>query len=419
MENKPDEYVVLEATYPHKLLLCMKMLLNGKKSLLQDEKFFLQQFQKLYPNCKNELTLLKLAYEQNIVDDFLEADSGEKWRKNTVVKKSLRILVKIIPEYCAVLLVESLMFAMGWDFKVREKRTWKCGEKEKSHFHDRMKIQAKNQMEILGEIQPDESRSIPDRKHFTGVIEETSLDDSKDVAGYAAKTDHSLPESKEEIHPLKRKYHHEKKNHVVPPKRPVEVPVNKKVKDVSPTEELLSQKPEQVKFYKMMTFSVRAKLTKALLGDTQSQCAIGDFYADSSSNHLDYKEAIRWYEAAAEKGSERAYFEIGKIYDKDGVQKKHGKEIAIKIYQKLAEQGYPTAQCVLGMKYRLGDGVPENLKEAEKWLYKAAIQQHDAAIRNLADLYFSIGDTVNSQKWYQIGATRGDRHCCNKYKPKR
>lgn len=87
------------------------------------------------------------------------------------------------------------------------------------------------------------------------------------------------------------------------------------------------------------------------------------------------------------------------------------KDKALKIYRKLAVRGYPTAQCVLGMKYRLGDGVKENLKEAAKWLERSALQGHDAAIRNLADLYRSTGELKKAEKWYRIGAAKGDEYC--------
>ncbi len=80
----------------------------------------------------------------------------------------------------------------------------------------------------------------------------------------------------------------------------------------------------------------------------------------------------------------------------------------------MAEQGLPTAQCILGMKYWFGDGVEIDFKKAINWLQKAAAQKHDAAIRSLADLYAAINDSENAYRWYKIGASYGDDYCRKK-----
>ena len=129
-ETEIGDYLIIEATYPHKLLLCMKKVLSDKKVLLQEEELFLQKFAEQFPECENELILLKIGYEQNIIDNFLEANDRELWHKKVILKKSLRILVEIVPEYCAVLLIESLMFILNWDITVTIKREWKTTESE-------------------------------------------------------------------------------------------------------------------------------------------------------------------------------------------------------------------------------------------------------------------------------------------------
>ena len=80
----------------------------------------------------------------------------------------------------------------------------------------------------------------------------------------------------------------------------------------------------------------------------------------------------------------------------------------------MANQGFPTAQCILGMKYWYGDGVEEDVQSAIKWLKKAAMQKHGSAIKCLADLYLSINDIKNARKWYGIGADAGDLYCKDK-----
>ena len=48
----------------------------------------------------------------------------------------------------------------------------------------------------------------------------------------------------------------------------------------------------------------------------------------------------------------------------------------------LAEQGDAAAQCLLGVVYAQGLGVPQDYKEAAKWYRLAAEQGHAAAQRN-------------------------------------
>lgn len=403
IQGLQKSYIQIEATYPHKLLLCMKKILRGKKAPLQDESDFLDVFQNRFPDCKSELALLKLAYEQNVVDNFFEADHKEEWRKKVAIQKAMRVLVKIVPECCAVMVVESMMFVFHWNLAFAIKRGWPVKEEEKACFHDRIKIEPRNQMEILERLHISENREIPDRYHYTGDIFEEE-DDLEEILQKLDKEDYTS----EVIYPKEEGTSEQKAEQRAPV-----VIVREKAGSV------LEQKPEQVKFYNMMTTTSRKMLKRALRGDTYSQCEMGDFYSDANSEHLDYKEAIRWYEVAAEKGYERAYFEIGKIYDTEGAQIENGKKEALKIYEKLATQGYPTAQCVLGMKYRFGDGLEENFKKAEEWLRKAAMQRHTAAIRNLADLYMQVGDTQSAQKWYHIGAANGDEYCSKRYRGKK
>ena len=45
---------------------------------------------------------------------------------------------------------------------------------------------------------------------------------------------------------------------------------------------------------------------------------------------------------------------------------------AVHWYKKVAKQGNPLAQFVLGEMYARGDGVIQNLKKAYKWYKKAA-----------------------------------------------
>jgi uncharacterized protein len=71
----------------------------------------------------------------------------------------------------------------------------------------------------------------------------------------------------------------------------------------------------------------------------------------------------------------------------------------------LANRGDAIAQCLLGISYAKGDGVPQNFTEAVKWFRKAADQGNADAQHNLG-LYYALGwdgvapDNAESVKWY-------------------
>lgn len=155
-------------------------------------------------------------------------------------------------------------------------------------------------------------------------------------------------------------------------------------------------------------------LKKAFQGNASSQCEMGDYYAEKESDHLDYNEAAKWYSESAGNGYKRAFFELGKLYDQNPPEIEGAKEKAFNIYKDMAEQGLPTAQCILGMKYWFGDGVEIDFKKAIQWLTKAADQKHEDAIRNLADLYSALNDDENANRWYKAGAAAGDDYCKRK-----
>ncbi len=60
---------------------------------------------------------------------------------------------------------------------------------------------------------------------------------------------------------------------------------------------------------------------------------------------------------------------------------------AIRLWQPLAQEGQPRAQCLLALSYALGRGVPQDYSKAAYW-YQMAAQQGDAEARvNLGAMY--------------------------------
>ena len=76
-----------------------------------------------------------------------------------------------------------------------------------------------------------------------------------------------------------------------------------------------------------------------------------------------------------------------------------------------AEQGNACAQSILGLMYAMGEGVPENHREAGKWFRLAAKQGNAQAQFNLGLMYNKgVGvpeSDVEASKWFQLAADQG------------
>jgi len=93
-------------------------------------------------------------------------------------------------------------------------------------------------------------------------------------------------------------------------------------------------------------------------------------------------------------------------------------------YQK-AEAGDADAQFNLGLMYDIGEGVPQDYKEAIKWYSRAAEQGSDRAQHNLGLMYATgegvPNDYVLAYKWFNLAAAQGNeqaiknRDLCKRY----
>ena len=135
-----------------------------------------------------------------------------------------------------------------------------------------------------------------------------------------------------------------------------------------------------------MKMSLRKEIRRARRGDVRAQRQLGDFYAEENTSHTDYKEAVRWYGFAMKKGDLKAKFEIGRIFDSERIEGERTKAIGVRYFKELAEDGYPTAQYIMGMKYYFGDGVEKDRVLSVKWLRKAEAQGLAEAKRQLENM---------------------------------
>ena len=85
-----------------------------------------------------------------------------------------------------------------------------------------------------------------------------------------------------------------------------------------------------------------------------------------------------------------------------------------------AEQGHVGAQCLAGMCYRFGAGVPQNAAKAVEWFTKAAEKEHAEAQFNLGMCFEEggIGVTKDLRKaleYYTKAAEQGHIRAPSRY----
>lgn len=403
--------VIIEPVYPHSLLIHISKLIDGNESILQNEKTFLQKYSSVYSNVDNEVLLLKLAYDKNIVSAFFECNKREQWRKRVLIEKSVNLLVGAVAEKYAVMVVESLMFAFGWRFRLDIVRRWEATDDEKAMFHEKTALERKGQNDIIGQLHIINNNKKLDVSEYMESDTNLSANTTKNSVA-SDDEDMVRDDSYYNVDPKKAsgRESNRKKASISAKKNKSNSVENKQ----KPEPVLAKPKIEDARYYKLMNIRKKRVLKKAFQGNASSQCEMGDYYAEKDSNHLDYNEAAKWYSESADNGYKRAFFELGRLYDQNPPEIEGAKEKAFNIYKDMAEQGLPTAQCILGMKYWFGDGVEIDFKKAVQWLTKAADQKHEDAIRNLADLYSAMNDIENANKWYKVGAAAGDDYCRRK-----
>jgi uncharacterized protein len=81
---------------------------------------------------------------------------------------------------------------------------------------------------------------------------------------------------------------------------------------------------------------------------------------------------------------------------------------AVRIWRPLADQGSGDAQFNLGQAYRLGRGVPADLRTAQSWFEKAAQQGHAQAQANLGLILHQNGERQRAMPWIRKAAEAGD-----------
>ena len=114
-------------------------------------------------------------------------------------------------------------------------------------------------------------------------------------------------------------------------------------------------------------------------------CDIAESYFDGDGIYQDYKEAVKWYERAAEKGHLYSQRRLAEMYEKGEVVPQDYKE-AFKWYNKMAESRDREALYIIDNYYLEGKGVKQDTDEAVVQFKEAASLGYRIAKKRLAAL---------------------------------
>ena len=111
-------------------------------------------------------------------------------------------------------------------------------------------------------------------------------------------------------------------------------------------------------------------------------------------------------------GDAEAKYILGVVYYEGTDIPKNDKQ-ALHWFQQAADQGYSRAQYNLGIMYQNGDGTPINDKQAFYWFLKAA-RQGNALAQNKLGLKYALGKGTNqnfvySYVWHSLSKANGDQ----------
>jgi localization factor PodJL len=140
-------------------------------------------------------------------------------------------------------------------------------------------------------------------------------------------------------------------------------------------------------------------------------------YAEGRGVPVNYEEAVKWYERAADKGVVMAMFRLGTMVEK-GLGTAKDPDAARRHYVKAAERGNAKAMHNLAVLDADGGGRTPNYKSASVWFKKAAERGVADSQYNLGILYArGIGVEQNlaeSFKWFSLAAAQGDADSARK-----
>jgi TPR repeat protein len=169
---------------------------------------------------------------------------------------------------------------------------------------------------------------------------------------------------------------------------------------------------------------LKAILQKARQGDAKAQCELGNRYYHGNGIKVDRKEALKWWEQAADQGNGEANYQlsvvlkaglsgVAKDKEKASIHEEKARTAGFfTITQKQAEQGESNAQYYLARMYDHGCGVEKDESQAVSWYRQAAEQGNAWAQYNLGWMYQEgcgvEKDDSQAVSWYRKAAEQGE-----------
>jgi localization factor PodJL len=149
----------------------------------------------------------------------------------------------------------------------------------------------------------------------------------------------------------------------------------------------------------------------ATKGDPAAAYEVGVRFAEGKGVPVNYEEAMKWYDRAADGGIVPAMFRLGTLYEK-GLAGAKDIDAARRYYIRAAERGNAKAMHNLAVLDADGGNKGPNYKSASEWFRKAAE-------RGVADSQFNLGilyargigveqNLAESFKWFTLAAGQGD-----------
>lgn len=140
-------------------------------------------------------------------------------------------------------------------------------------------------------------------------------------------------------------------------------------------------------------------------GSIEAQNKIGVIYAKGIGTESSASLAIQYFTKAAKNESSMAYYNLGKVYES---QEKF--PIAIDWYNKAIAMDNSNAMNNLADLYLQGNGLVQNIHQAELLYIQAAELGNATAMRNLGFLYFKgvnvKQDMEKSYFWFNLAAAK-------------
>jgi TPR repeat protein len=116
-----------------------------------------------------------------------------------------------------------------------------------------------------------------------------------------------------------------------------------------------------------------------------AQNMMGQKYRDGKGMKQSYEIARRLFEQAAQQGYANAMVHLGSMYyHGQGVEQSYEK--AIEYFEQAAHLGFAQAQFNLGIMYYKGESVERDIAKTREWWTKAAAKGNESAINNLKQL---------------------------------